>query len=56
MRLKRLTADYAYEMLKDKSKFDKLYQKLEIDKSYTSQKLGAEHITTNTQTPPASHH
>ena len=55
MRLKRLTADYAYEMLKDKRKFDKLYQELQIDKSYTK-KLEAEPTTTKTQTPLGSYH
>ena len=41
MRLKRLTIDYAYEMLADKSKFDGLCEKLKIDKSGYSQEFGS---------------
>ena len=49
MRLKRLTADYAYEMLTDKSKFDELYQKLQIDKSGNSQKPRTKAMVNSTQ-------
>ena len=51
MRLKRLTADYAYEMLTNKSKFDELCQKLQIDKSGNSQKSRAEAMVTSTPVP-----
>lgn len=41
MRLKRLTIDYAYEMLKDKNKFDELCDKLKIDKNGYSKEFGS---------------
>ena len=41
MRLKRLTIDYAYEMLEDKNKFDELCDKLKIDKNGYSKEFGS---------------